>query len=945
MTAKLRSLILANHTSKLTQQMQSLLEKIESSAAARLALPENRKPSQELIRFKNFLKVETHRLKMLHRAGSSGRQICHARSAILDVLLRYILEAARKSIPDADEMPEFCLVALGGFGRSELNPYSDIDVMFLHDGKMVQRGKPLPSLTALNEAMLYTLWDVGAKVGHSVRTIDDCVKLANQDVQSKTSLIEARLITGSTTLFEKFQKAIVAKCVAGYEDEYVQQRLRDQAARRAKFGNSPLLQEPNIKNGCGGLRDFQNLLWMTFFKYRTRSLRELEEKEMISKAEHKQLDLAYDFLLRTRNELHYHVGRPVDVLTKSVQPSVAHNLGYTDRSPSLRLEKFMRDFYTHTRNIDLITRTVEQRLALVEPKTLLPSFRRMINTQREKMRAQIIDGFKLLDGEILPSTSFVFRDRPWRLMRVFLYAQQRNLKLHPDLAQMIRNQLHLVNNSFLKDTHVRETFLEIMDQRGNVAPVLRQMHEVGLLGKFLPEFGKLTCLVQHEFYHQYTADEHTLVCIEKLDKIWDAKEPPYTSYTELFQKIERPFVLYLALLLHDAGKAFPGEKHAEVGRQLALKAAKRLGLDGATTHTLSLLIENHLTMAVVSQRRDLDDPVVIRTFASTIQTVENLDMLTLHTFADSLGTSDQLWNSFKDSLLQMLHIKTRELLNGGTTLLRVEEKQREILADEVRRLMPKTFSEDELQAHFNNLPPRYFQINNAREIVSDLAQVHRFMHVQLSEKEQALSPVVAWHNEPDRGYTVVNICTWDRERLFSKITGSLSASGLNILAAEIMTRWDGIVLDTFFVTDSRTGLLANREEKESFERLLEEILMGEEGELPQLIAQRKRSASIYKAHEGETMKTAVTFDNESSETQTVIDIESEDSIGLLYAISQTLTALDLNISLAKIVTEKGAAIDSFYVTDHTGNKIADADHLKQIERKLRRAIDRLNTPR
>lgn len=923
--------------------MSSLLEKIEQSAATRLALPENRKPSEELGRFKTFLKVETHRLKILHRGGGSGREVCRARTAIFDVLLRYILDGAKKSIPDTEKIPEFALVALGGFGRMELNPCSDIDVMFLHDGGMVSRGKPVPSLTALNEAMLYTLWDIGVKVGHSVRSIDECVKLANQDMQSKTSMIEARLIAGSQSLFEQFQKTIIARCVSGHEDEYVQERLQDQAARRAKFGNSPLLQEPNIKNGCGGLRDFQNLIWMTFFKYQTRSLKELEQKEMISPAERKQLEAAYDFLLRTRNDLHYHVGRPVDVLTKSVQPAIAHNLGYTDRSPSLRLEKFMRDYYIHTRNIDLITRTLEQRLALVPRKTLLPSFKRLLDSQRARIRSQIVDGFKFLDGEILPSTSYIFRDRPWRMMRVFLYAQQRNLKLHPDMTQMIRNHLHLVNNSFLRDPHVRKTFLEILNQRGNVAPVLRQMHEVGLLGKFLPEFGKLTCLVQHEFYHQYTADEHTLVCIEKLDQVWAGKEAPFTSYTSLFQGIEKPSILYLALLLHDAGKAYSGKgkRHEEIGRKLARKAARRLGLDSSTTDTLSLLIENHLTMAVVSQRRDLDDPAVIRHFAGIIQNTENLAMLTLHTFADSLGTSDQLWNGFKDSLLQMLYIKTREVLVGGTTMIRAEAKQRELLAEEVRSLMPKSISEEELEAHFDNLPARYFQINSAREIALDLTLVHRFIKRQLSEKEEALSPVISWQNEPDRGYTVVTVCTWDREALFSHITGSLSAAGFNILSAEIMTRSDGMVLDTFFVTDTQTGLLARRDEKEAFEKLLDKILLGGEVDLKSAIAKRKRSSTMYKSLEGEKIATVVTFDNETSETQTVIDVESEDSIGLLYTISEVLTELGLNVSLAKIVTEKGAAIDSFYVTDIHGNKVTDPDYLKQIERKLRKAIDRL----
>lgn len=925
--------------------MPTLLEKINASAAARLALPANRKPSQELLRYKNFLKVETHRLKILHRAGAGGREVCQARSAILDVLLRYILEGVRNSSVHLapSVMPPMALVAIGGYGRAELNPYSDIDIMFLHDGNMVSRGQPLPGLATLTDGMLYTLWDIGLKVGHSVRSVDECVKAADDDMQSKTSLIEARLITGSQELFQKFQKVVLTKCVAGHEDEYVQARLQDQAARRAKFGNSALMQEPNIKNSCGGLRDFQNMVWLTFFKYRTRSLLELEQKEMISSGERRQLEAAYDFLLRTRNELHYHVGRPVDVLSKSVQPSVAHNLGYTDRSPSERLEKFMRDFYTHTRNIDLITRTVEQRLALVPQPKLLSSFRDLIRNQTQKRREQVVDGFKFLDGEIHPLTRQIFRDRPWRLMRVFLHAQQKNLKLHPDASQLIRNHLHLINNSFLSDTHVRETFLEILDQRGNVAPILRAMHEVGLLGKFLPEFGRLTCLVQHEFYHQYTADEHTLICIEKLDQIWHAKAPPFSAYTEIFQKVEKPFVLYLALLLHDSGKAYHerGGKHEEIGTQLALKAAKRLGLDGATTHTLSLLIEHHLTMAQVSQRRDLDDPAVIKNFASQIQSIENLDMLTLHTFADSMGTSDQLWNSFKDSLLWILRHKTRELLAGGTTFIRAEEKQRELLADEVGRTMPRSFSDEELRAHFDNLPPRYFQINNAREILADLAQVHRFMHVQLNEKDDALAPVISWHNEPDRGYSVVNVCTWDRAGLFSKITGSLTAAGLNILSAEIMTRSDGIVLDSFFVTDAKTGLLAKKEEKEKFEALLQNILTGGQVDLPALIARQKAAVSGYKSVEGEKIPTEIRFDNETSQTQTVIDVETEDHVGLLFAISQALTECDLNVSLAKILTEKGAAIDSFYVADRWSNKIIDADHLKHIEQKLRSAVQTL----
>jgi [protein-PII] uridylyltransferase len=918
----------------------TLLEKIEANANARLTLPPGALPRQELGRYKNFLKVETHRLKILHRAGASGREICRARSAIIDLLLRHILAGIRNGSPEVARVPPpICaLVAIGGYGRAELNPHSDIDIMFLHDGERMARGKPRPALVALVDGLLYMLWDLGFKVGHSVRSIEDCVSVANGDMQSKTSLIEARLIAGDAPLFERFAGALLAKCVRGHETEYIQARLLDQAARRNKYGNSACMQEPNIKNGCGGLRDYQNLLWMAYFKDRTRTPEELEKKEVISAAERKQLESAYDFLLRARNELQYLLDRASDVLTKSVQPAVANNLGWHDRSPSERLEKFMKVYYTHGRNIDLITRTVEQRLALVPaPQGRLLRLRGLFRLAEAP--EQTADGLKFVNGEMRPLSSGIFRDSPRRLMRVFLHAQQRGLKLHPDLAQLIRQNLRLADNAFLRDEHVRETFLEILDQRGNVAPTVRLMHEVGLLGKFIPEFGRLTCLVQHEFYHQYTADEHTLVCLEKLDQVWESKKPPFGEYAEIFRGVELPFLLYLALLLHDSGKAFRSGNHTVIGARQALRAAHRLGLDGAKTHTLSLLIENHLAMAQISQRRDLDDESVIRNFARQIQTAENLAMLTLHTFADSMATSDQLWNGFKDTGLWRLYRKTLELLSGGTEFQVTEERQRELLAEQVQRLAPPTFDPAEVQAHFRNLPSRYCQVNDAREILRDVAVVHRFIHLQLGAgEENALAPVFTWHHEPDRGYSTVTTCTWDRDRLFSNITGCLTAAGLNILGAEILTRADGIIIDTFFVTDAKNGLLPGREERENFESLAHKVLTGGAVDLPALIAHTKAAPTIYKSIEGDRIPTVIEVDNDTSESRSIIDVQAEDRVGLLYDISRALAELDLDLSLAKIVTEKGAAVDSFYATEQDGGKILDTERIKAVKTKLRLAV-------
>ncbi|MDW8310159.1 MAG: HD domain-containing protein, partial [Verrucomicrobiales bacterium] len=508
---------------------------------------------------------------------------------------------------------------------------------------------------------------------------------------------------------------------------------------------------------------------------------------------------------------------------------------------------------------------------------------------------------------------------------------------------LIRNQLGLVDREFLHDEHVAETFLAILNQRGNVAPVLRAMHEVDLLGKYLPEFGRLTCLVQHEFYHQYTADEHTLVCLEQLDRVWEARAEPHRFYTPLLQSLERPFLLYLALLLHDTGKAAGRGDHSRLGARVARRVARRLGLDRAAVETLETLIREHLLMANVSQRRDLDDPGVIRHFAAQVRTPEMLTLLTLHTFVDAQATSDRLWNGFKDALLRELYTRTLPLLTGGTEYRRAEEQQREALLQEVRRRAGKHLPDDELHAHFATLPARYYQIHAAAEVLEDLEVVHEFLQVQRDGEGIApLRPVVRWRHDPDRGCSVVKVCTWDRAGLFSHIAGSLSAAGLTILSARIFTRSDDIALDTFDVADARTGHLAEPEQRQKFERLLEQLLTGQSVDLRALIARQQTLRPLYQAYTGERIPTQIRFDNELSETRTVIEIETEDRIGLLYALAQTLTALRVDISTARICTERGAAMDSFYVQEFGGGKVTAPERQREIESALRRAIEALD---
>ena len=907
---------------------------VGSFSIAPLDIPADSSLTKELPRLKRHLKSESTRLQEWHREGADGREVCAARSAVIDTLLATLFDWTLDTFePKKRERKlTMTLVAIGGYGRSELNPHSDIDFMLLHSGTT-------PSVTRIFNheliekitgpgGLIYTLYDLGMKVGYSVRNIQDAINVANDDMQTKTSLIESRLISGDAGLFEQFQKRVEVKCVRSHIDDYLQMRITDQDARRVKFGNSALLQAPNIKNGCGGLRDYQNLLWMTHFKYGTRTLAELEAQEMIRPNNRAQLEEGYGFLLRVRNELHYQTKRPSDDLHKALQPKVAWQLGYKDRSPARRLEAFMRDLYMHMRRIHLITRMVERRLALrPKPSRRIPLLRSLFGGGEKQ---ETLDGFQVIEGELVPVSSRVFKDQPQRLMRVFLHAQQRGLEFHPDLIQLLRDNVSLVDESFIKDAEVHETFLEILNQRGNVAPAVRAMHEVDLLGRFIPEFGRMTCLVQHEFFHAYAADEHTLICLEKLDQVWDADERPFTDYTHILQDIDLPNLLYLALFLHDAGKGMESGDHVKDGTAVCLQVGERLGLSPRRLNRLRFLVDSHLLMAEVSQRRDIDSPTVIRQFAEAVQDEENLAMLTLLTFADSLGTSNDLWNDFKNTLLQSLYRRADRRLASGEDYEAAEKNRLAKLKFTLRDELPPHLSEEELEAHFNHLTPRYFRAHSIRHILVDLEQVYLFLNrVTAKRNEKVLEPIINWHDRPARGYTSLKVCTWDRPGLFTTISGALAATGLNILSARVFSRSDGIIIDTFFVVNAKTGGLAKRAERDKFSKLITQaLLLDGDSEFEEQTMVKREDTEEWQ------LPTRIRIDTQSVESRTIVEVESEDRLGLLHRISNVLTRHDLNIHVARISTEKGAAIDTFYVRTMSGGKPTDENKLDELKRAL-----------
>lgn len=912
------------------------VEKVQADAERRLAFKPDAKPADMLAAYKRFRKVQEQRLFIEHRAGASGREVAQGRAHLLDVLLQHIFAAASQTV--VGESVPVTLVAVGGYGRGELCPHSDVDIMFLHAGA-ARAGKPHPTVAALVERVLYTLWDLGFDVGHSTRTVDEAVHQANADIKNKTALIESRAVAGPVVLHEQFTKALLAKCVKGCVDEYIAARLADQRDRHEKYGDSVYMQEPNIKEGCGSLRDLQNLLWMAFFKYRVHTLAELRRDGFLEKAEQRDLEQAYDFLLRARTALHYLTDRASDVINLNLQPKLAAEFGYRQHDALRRMEEFMRDYYTHARNIFLLTNALMKRMALTPEK---PS--RLPALLRKREEKEEVDGFILAGGLIAASSPAVFRQQPLRLLRAFALAQQRNVELSPELHTQIRSHLHLVDRRFQKSTEARDLFLEVLRHKGQVGRILRRMHETGFLGKFLPEFGRLTCLVQHEFFHRYAADEHTLRVIEHLDRIVDAEKAPYNNYRKIFLQLEHPDVLYLAVLLHDVGRAANAAKHAEDSLVAARQVAQRLRLNEDETGHLLFLVRDHTKLAIFSQRRDIDDQATIDAAARVVGDQANLDMLLLLTFADSMGTGPQMWNDWKEALLWQLYHHTKQELTGTARAQHILAKRIEQLYGEVSKQHAKKLPLEEIYSHFELMPASYYINTSADQIAGHLGLVHKFLvrQLEVDTPEGALAPIIEWHTAAAQSYTRIFICTWDRVGLFSKICGAVSSAGLNILSAHIYTRGDQVVLDFFDVCDANLGAVTDEKAIRQTEAALTNVLTSREAVdfghvLAKMHANRRQPARLHEAR----IPTVVEFDNDISQNRTVIEIQTEDRLGLLFALTQTLTSLGLDISFSKISTEKGAAIDTFYVQDQLGKQVADPDRLATIRAKLEDALNRL----
>jgi [protein-PII] uridylyltransferase len=905
------------------------LEQVLARAEDQLAQTGKQRPTEVLPTYKKFLKLEEHRLRLKHQAGGGGREICARRGELVDVILRHVFAAAANTL--GTPTTSLALIALGGYGRGELNPFSDVDVMLLRgDGA----GKMTSYVEKMAEQILYLLWDIGFKVGHSTRSIKEALVQANTDMLTKTAMLESRFLAGDQLLAREFRDQFRAKCVVGSEREYVELRMRDQQARHHKFGDSVYMQEPNIKAGCGGLRDYQNLLWMSYFKEGALTTTHLVGEDWLSESDQRRIETAYDFLLRLRTDLHYLSGRAADVLYLTQQGEIAKRLRYRDKEGQRASEALMRDYYKHTRNIFRVTERITEQFAsgyATSRTRSLFSFLPLRHGGQKK-----IGPFLIRQEQLYTERRDLFKTDPVEMMHAFQLAQEHNIDLSPELEDLLSRSLKQVTRIYQYAKTPREIFMSILSRKGDVGRALRLMHRVDFLGRYVPEFGQLTCLVQHEFFHRYTADEHTLLCIDKLDALMQTKDPKLLPYRHLFENLEGPFVLYLALLLHDTGRAVGARPHSEASALFAQSVAKRLQLSPEQRKSLILLVDHHVTLSNTAQQRNLDDPATIVEFANIVRNQKNLQALMLLTLADGQGTSGQSWSDWKESLVWQLFHETSQYLTDQKSYHEQTRIERATLQAAVAADLPGDYA-DEIEAHFDFMPDNYFRAFDVPEIVKHLRLFRTFFDNTSAEKDHALQPAISWESFPQFGNSIVSFSTWDRSDLLAKIAGSFSVVPLNILSADIFPRGDQAVLGMFRVCDLKGRPVNEKRDRDLVEKTAAQALEVEAFEFGSLLEQARRNIQSQRLHELE-FPTGIAIDNKAHPTYTLIQIETPDRIGLLYDLLTELGREGTNIALSRISTQKGAAIDTFYVCDGNGRKITDSSRIAGIQHRLRAAI-------
>lgn len=849
-----------------------------------------------------------------HKSAASGFETVKGHTFLIDTLLQRLFSGARDDALAAyPTLVERCsIVAIGGYGRGELNPYSDVDILFLY---------PLAInsyLQAVTEGILYHLWDLGLTVGFSTRNIGDCVKIARTDLTARTALMDTRLIAGDEGLYAEMEGTVIRDVIGRGVDGFIKEKIQESEERHKKYGSSVYILEPNVKEGEGGLRDIHTALWIAKARYKVGSFRELMKKGVITPKELKFFERSTEFLFRVRNELHYLSGRKNDQMTFEYQEKIAKFMGFKDTHLHQAVEGFMRGYYIYARNVRHFSQILIKR-AYPKPGIKERVFYKII--QRD-----IGDGFKVFHNRITVTSPSAFEEMPSRMMKAFALFQKHSLPLNDFTEELIRRNLRVVDDSFRRNREVNESFLTILKAKKNVYKTLQTMHELRFLGKYMPEFGKTFCRVQNDIYHVYTLDTHSLFTVMEMRRLIEGdyvKDFPFL--TEMAKAVDRPHVLVLAGLFHDIGKGW-GHGHADRGGDMAKAISARMGLEVSDADLLEFLVRKHLLMAHISQRRDISDERLVLDFCKDVGDAERLRMLYLLTFADMKAVGPDVWNPWKGALLEDLYMMSLHVFERKLTAERIDEKVVRKLT-EVSRLLEGEVGESFVTDYSKTLPARYFSANSPLEIAGHIRMLKGLNERHLSVNIE--------HN-PGLGFSVVTICTLNVPGLFSKITGVMAANGVNVLNAQIYTRKDGTVLDILSVNDPFGRLI---EDEKKWERLKEGLVSVIEGRVSvEALLSKKTTPTVVKEKVRPRSPAVVEIDNIVSDAYTVIDIYAHDRVGLLYSISSTLTKLGLYIDVAKIATSGDQAADVFYVKDIFGHKITDEKRLEKVKAAILAAV-------
>jgi [protein-PII] uridylyltransferase len=847
-----------------------------------------------------------------------GRRCAERICRLEDEIIRLLFDFARKHLypsQNPSEAEHMAIVATGGYGRGLQAPGSDIDLLFLLPYKQTAWGE------SIAEAILYCLWDTGLKVGHATRSVNECIRQAKADMTIRTAILEARFLLGDRKLYDELVKRFDHEVVRNTAAQFVAAKLAEREDRIRRAGQSRYLVEPNVKDGKGGLRDLHTLFWIAKYVYRVREREELVKRGVFDKQEYQLFRRCEDFLWAVRCHMHFITGRAEERLSFDIQREIAVRLGYTAHPGMKDVERFMKHYFLMAKDVGDLTAILSAELEDSHAKSV-PVLSRMMAKLRPPRRRALAgtEDFIVDNDRITVADNNVFKRDPVNLIRIFRLAQKNNLAFHPDALRVVTRSLKLIDAKLRDDKQANALFLEILTARHDPETVLRRMNEAGVLGKFVPAFGKIVSMMQFNMYHHYTVDEHLLRCIGMLEEFEHAgKDTPLAN--ELIQKIlpANRKVLYVTLFLHDIAKGRI-EDHSIAGARVARRFCPRLGFSAAETELVAWLIENHLVMSSVAQSRDLSDRKTIENFAAVVQTAERLKLLTILTTADIRAVGPGVWNGWKAQLIRTLYYETEPVVTGGFS--EINRAQRVAQAQTEFRAALRNWPQDELDAYITKLYPAYW-------LKVDLA--HKLEHARLVAQADKSGQTLSTHINFNGGaVTELTVLAPDHPWLLSIIAGACAMSGANIVDAQISTTTDGRALDTISLTRE---FERDEDEQRRAARIADSIEKALRGELrlPDVVTKRQAPKGRIKAF---ALEPSVVINNQWSHRYTMVEVAGLDRTGLLYELTATLSKLNLNIISAHVATFGERVVDVFYVTDLLGAQITAPTRQAAIKRAL-----------